>query len=484
MVRREINLWDYLVKELRKWKLIVVVAVICGALIAALGYIHSSRSYEVAVNSIELEYSDIDEQIDKLEEDMTDDSINNAVKYCDKERSLRSQEAYIDNSILMTLDGNNLHEANYVVSIEYQGNDNGSDRVADMAGNVASAFNSDDFLKTIRDELYPEKNASYVLELVNIEKTSNAQNISDAASTINLTIIIPNERDVADCDKVVNGYVSELNGSTGNYKIQVINSNEAYVSDVLIINKQRDTYNYVDSYRTKLATDKGNLASDEQKLADLLIAKERQEEGSANKKTKKEALDELAKPGVSKKYILAGIFLGIILVMGLDFVILIITTKTNTMEEICSYFSIKPLLVCYNNQDKGFLTNSKLIYNWQYKRYSDVDKQTDNYIRQMEVLNKDKGVKEIELITCHDLDDADMEYIEKLKESTEKAGIKLFEKEAEFIGKIDTSSQLRGDSPVMLYIRQNRTLLTRLSDVKVMADKNQREIVGFIYIDC
>ena len=35
------------------------------------------------------------------------------------------------------------------------------------------------------------------------------------------------------------------------------------MSDVLVINKQRDMYNYIDAYKTKLETDKDNLTADE-----------------------------------------------------------------------------------------------------------------------------------------------------------------------------------------------------------------------------
>ena len=62
----------------------------------------------------------------------------------------------------------------------------------------------------------------------------------------------------------------------------------------------------------------------------------------------------------------------------------------------------------------------------------------------------------------------------------QKIGINI--KKIEFIGDIDISNQVCGNSPVIIYLRQETTYLSFVKKVINTIDKSN--LLGMIYVDC
>lgn len=485
MEEREIDLLEYLLRELRKWKLILLSAVIGGVLLGCVGYVRDKNRYNAQLSDIELQYGNLDEQIDTLMESMEEDDIEVVNDHMARKNSFISQEEYLENSILMNLDANHIHEANYIVSVDSNDTDvENSSKITDCTESIALRFTSEQFAEIIREKFYPDRDTSYVREVISAYISSYVIAMDDVAPVVKIEIYLPDNADVSTCNGLIEDFINDIpRNQVQGCTVRLISSDEDYISDSSVITKQRDIYNTLDTYRTKTKTEIDTYSDDQKRLVELLEMQEAVDDGENDNISKQEAIDEVSTPGVSLKYILIGVFLGVIIVMGIDFVILAISNKVNTIDDAALVLAVRPMLV-FHNGISGVMTDSKKLYNFQYKKYMDTDQQMENFECEIKNLVKADGVNGITMVLTGAPDEQDKEYIDRIKGIARKAGSDITEQVVEFIGDINVSSQLSGDIPIIVYVRQGHTVVKALDDIREMAVKNNRVIAGFVYVDC
>lgn len=478
MINKRIYLLDFVLKELRKWKMLLIVAILGGVIFAYIGYIRAVNNYNNLIADSENQNVDLDTKINVLMSNMSENDINVATEYYRKIKSYYNEQKYLDNSILMNLDAANIHQINYVITVSCISDEDVKSRELDIREHVASILMSDRFFDVIRINLYPDSENQYIKELLSLNK--NLMYVTDNADVISLNVIIPDGIDVQMINSVVSDFIDDLGNDFTDYDIDLVGSNESYTAETSIINQQINTFTLIDNFKLKLDTDKGKLTSDESQLADLLIRKDEESKNSIDDEDIT-VVEEIVKPGISKKYILIGFVFGIILIIGIDFIGLILTNKVSTIQDVNSFLSIKPLLAFYKKGDMKGLLNSRKIYKSQYNQYLDVDIQMNNFIRKIE---SDTNSKELAIVMVEKPDEKDKEIIDNIISVVKKKEIMVSEIIIHFIGNIDTGNQLNGDTPVVLYVRQDRTALDDLTRLKEMVEQNKRKLIGFIYADC
>lgn len=352
----EISLKDLILKIILKWRFIIVSMLIIGALFGGLGAYKNSLINAGNEEFEQVDEADIEQQLEnakswltELEADIVEVAVEEYFSYVKQAQDLKS---YIDESMYMKLDSNNVP----TIQKMYQISVNNSD--LQDSNTIARAYlwdmDSVDVYQKIADEIDEIASSECARELITFSEVLDG--------TFSVTITAADEEQ---CEQILNLLDARITKkhtgfkkTYGDYTFLDLESKFSYQSNQSIIEKQqkiRNLYLALEGYKQILDD---NFTEDQFAYYNLLITSQMDE-------VVEEVTEEPVQISlINKKYILVGLILGIFAGCGYVAVMYVFSSKLRKIDDLELVHGIPTLAAIKSQGTKKKLLGGidKLVY--------------------------------------------------------------------------------------------------------------------------
>lgn len=304
---RIITLGDLMKEILRRLPLVILVMVIFAVLLGGYQYIQDKKAAELAAAPVE----------EAVENTLTEDEqeeVNNVLKVI---ANLKEQQEYVENSVLLKI---NAYDESQV-TLQYYIN-------ADIDAEVESgsiedyrqdlldsyqAYISNGALSAAVKEAGVELELQYIAELISFEATDEDSEslTTNVSSTFYVTVIHVDQESCEELAAVVeeclSNYAQVLNSSVGSHSLELMEYTYTEVVDKSLWTYKYDRVNSIVTMQTKVETLEAELTSEQIQILEL------QTEADSTEEVEEESSETIVSVSISKKYLLLGAAIGLIL---------------------------------------------------------------------------------------------------------------------------------------------------------------------------
>lgn len=345
----DIEIKDLLWEFLRRWRIILILALICGVGLTAYQYrIDSSKKDVVTVKKSQSE----------LEATMGEQDLDEVTAAVALKRQMDEKSAYMENSVLMQL---NPYEE-YAVILQYYVSADNRENAADAADIYRAYVNNHSLAQAMIDNGTYELEPMYMAELISIKKEEsnlylNAENV---AKSINLKAeesteehsfsikVIGTTGEEAEAlalavkDALLN-YSHTVAAIIGTHQLELLGESSSVIADQSLAELQNWNATAIKTIGNNLDKMKNEMTSDQISLYVYRTTVLADETAGGSNTT-------VAKSGahISIKHFIIGIIVGIILACGLIFACYLFAPSLRSSEEIKTLYGVK-VLGCIND---------------------------------------------------------------------------------------------------------------------------------------
>lgn len=315
-----VNFKDLILYVLLRWRSILVCILVFTVLAGGFKYLMDYRAYKSNVAATE--------QTDASVPNLTDIELSNAKTVLAYKNMMVSQATYIAQSPYMQLNPNAIYSTN--ISLVLSGNDTVS-----AATLYAKHMQSDTLYNAIKTKLNLPYAASYLSEVitVSVDYPENIVVETGDKAVLNIRVWAANEQNCKDISAAVTDYIATF----GNYfKDSGVTCSEpftdyAVICDIGVGDKQQSAIIAYNNYKTNYQTALDALTGAERAYYNRL-----QQAGVQ--------VSDIAKPTLSKKFLVAGFALGLILPCGIYLLAYLFGRRVKSAEDFKIRFGGTDLL--------------------------------------------------------------------------------------------------------------------------------------------
>lgn len=351
-VEKEIDFSDLFKHLLMSWKMIVIFAVIGAILGNGVGIYGSVKQIKEKKNEVVLTQAEKEELAAKAAEDAIkkakkslsqreiDETERAIMLYRSAQEKYNKELEYMDNSILMSLDANNVAtiKMQYAVdnhySVEYPVIDK-KDNTSLIAQSICSMIVDEELVQNLADSMEFEGASNYIEELIKVDWSNG---------TVSITILLADKVYSDDVMQKVNERVlkisKELRGIYGEFDVNKIDFSCKYQVDTEVLDKQTSQLASLNSMKKTMLEQTSGL-SDNQKEYYAAILDE------SNKYDIDSLDEEMDGSGIQDniewihlKYLLLGLLVGVFLICGFKMLFYIVSDSLKTKEDLERYFNL------------------------------------------------------------------------------------------------------------------------------------------------
>lgn len=326
----DIEIKDLLWEFIRRWRIIVILAVICGVALTA-------YQYRLDINKTDV--VTVKKSQEELEKAMGEQDLDEVTAAVALLRQLNQKSEYMEKSVLMKV---NPYEENAVILQYYV--DAETDKMATDVSDAYKAYVENDLLaQAIAEAETYELETVYLAELISVEKEAghiyiNAKDESvnlaiqprEAEHSINIKVVGQTaeqaEKIANDVKDGLNKYSSTVSGTVGVHQLKLIEESTGIVIDQSLAEQQNWNATAIKTISNNLDSMKNEMTSEQVSL--YVYRTTVTEKVDVTK-------DSVAKSAsISIKHLIIGVLIGIILACCIIFVLYLFAAALRSDEEI------------------------------------------------------------------------------------------------------------------------------------------------------
>lgn len=488
MNEREISLVDLMVEILLHWRGIIILMVIGGVLLGAFSYTRSAQSIQQAAEMEKLDHEEIDtaDALKKAEEGLTEVQVNNVNYALYYEKLCREKELYVEQSVLMQIDADNVHRADMTFMVS-------SDDL-ERSYNLEMVY--EDFARSSELlELLGEKcqvPVAMIGEIYSMPRSSAGT--MKGSDTFRVTIMHYDEKVCQELAQTIVDYIKQKHGALvremGEHEITVLNQSVGTLSSADVLNSQNSTRNDILSLQSSAARVKDAFTEEEERYYNLLVTPGNEgKEDEDGDEAEDENIDAAgaetaAAPRVSMKYVLLGMIFAAFVYAFILFMIYVLNNKLRATDQLQELYNIPQLGQIPEGEkkkkvldfvDKWILT---LRY-WNQRKFTPEEALNLTAVAVKMAAGKE-ALDTVCLMGC-DLKAQAMEDCEKIKEilSREKVEARILDNvlyDAEAMEKLE---EVKG---VVLVEKAGSTLYTEIAQELELLKRQDIKVLGGVIV--
>ena len=473
-----IDLFDYLWNVVAQWKTILIFALIVSVLAMLLQYRSDMKAYNNAgVQTM---------TVDSLKESLSNDEIV-TVEYTVRQKLLLEKyHKYMDQSPLLSIDPTQER----VLKMEYA--ITGAD--ATQTASLADAYNTMFLTSTFVDgvgKLMPEtENANYASALIipgAVAKTAtDAKETTVGSGVIGVSIILLDGMDASEAqsfvEKSVNDYSATLQETIGAHQLNQIEADETTLVNIELAGQQQDIINYSYVIRNSVQVVSQNFSEAQKNLYNLML-EEAHQTGSDEEAT---LTIEPEKPGFSKRSLVLGFVVGVLLYVLAYLVVVLFQRTIKTAKECEDTLEIRTLGELHEFHAKGLrrLFTSRLLYGLKYRRYKDSSLQMNKIVDSIVAYTKKHTGSKIQFVSVAPLSAKEQEHMDEMIAHAKEQQIDL----SMLVGDVNTDTtfhqNLAQADQMVLVLCGNRSKYEDIDLCLSLAAESGLDVVGNVFVDC
>ena len=483
----EINLTGVMWEILLRWKILIIIGILSGVVVAGIRYyVYPVSQSTVSKDGIE---QNPDIRISQLETEMADDGREDDITTVNmllfRSRLLYNVREICASSFIMQLDAYNTRKL--TVTYELISDENISDLCS-----IQSITTSTDFLYLISDIDSINKDDAYLYTLVetNVDEDNSKEELHNA---LTVSVIITDTVDIVDAVDVITNYlydyvlyndrkVSELISISDYSVFEGYNDKIKEIQDTII-----ERYNSISTESAAIKTEMDKMSVEGKELLQLKLAnKGINYDGTVYNSNDSSAVSDISvkKRSFSVKYFIIGLVSSIFVYICILFIKLIFDPKVGEASE-STQLSLYPTfghLIDKNYKRGNSFVFSPMVYKLIHRR--DMETEINNIVSAMEYYSKAERKDMIIPVSVGSLSDISNELFEKVTDKwLAKYSVSLpvitlsVADKAELYEKI---SSIKGE--VVLFLENNRTNLLDVENILKMFSEKNVKVIGKVMI--
>ena len=473
-----LDLFDCLWNLIAQWKMIVIFSLIISIIAMLMTYAKDMRAYNNAgVQTVTIE---------SLHDSMTDVEYE-TVQYCVRQKLMVEKfQDYLDIAPLQDIDPTNEHvlKSTYVV--------NGADEMTTtgLVDLYNGYFLSDDFISGLAAMITDEKEQKYASSLIipgAVATTATSEKETTVGSNVfAVTIILLDDMNADDVasyvDKQVTAYGQKLQDLAGAHQLTQVSQDETNIVNIELASEMRTILE--DSYiiRNSIESMSNNFSENQKRLYDLML------EEAHNDGTEEEAsmTIEPTKPTLSKKSIVLGFVVGVMLYVFAYLVLILFSKHIHTAKECEDTLDIRTLGELHQFTSKGFLglLSSKLFYRLKYRRFADVELQKQKIVDSLVAYTQKHADSKMQFVSIAPITAAEENMLNEIVASAKNQGVDV----SVLVGNVNTDTSfhqsLAKAGQMILVLCKNRSRYEDIDLCLNLANESQVETIGNVFLDC
>ncbi len=473
-----LDLFDYLWNLIAQWKMIVIFALIISIVAMLLTYSKDMKAYNSAgVQTVTVE---------SLRDSMTEVEYE-TVQYCVRQKLMVEKfQDYLDIAPLQDIDPTSEHvlKTTYVVA--------GADEMSTIS--LVDLYNGyflgEEFISGIADMIPEENEQKYASSLIvpgAVATTATSEKETTVGSSVfAVTIILLDDMDVDTVATYVQdqvaSYGKKLEATVGAHEVTMVSQDETNLVNIELASEMRTILE--DSYiiRNSIESMSQNFSENQKNLYDLML------EEVHNDGSEEEASLTIAptKPGLSKKSIVLGFVVGVMIYVFAYLVITLFTKRIHTAKECEDTLEIRTLGELHQFDAKGLgrLVSSKFVYNRKYHRFADMELQKQKIVDSLVAYTQKHADSKMQFVSIAPLTDAEQTLMDELVATAQQKGVDV----SLLVGDVNTDTSfhqsLAKAGQMVLVLCKKRTKYEDIDLCLNMANESGVEVLGNMMVDC
>ena len=349
---RIVTVSDLLKEVVRRWKLVVICAVVFLVLCAGYKYSKDLKAAKAAnADSGKTATTDVK---------LTDEEMNAVNNVISVQNNMQEQQEYLDNSVLMQINAYDESKITLQYRITSADKQLSKDLLSAYENYVSNGGLVQDMVTQGAD-----MDLQYLNELISFEKDTDKESSTDGTSTIvtdaqAMTFdVVVIHKDQKSCEELaalvptcMDQFAQTLTTSTGEHGLTMMNQSYAEVVDRDLWTYKIDRVNSVANMQDRVDTLKEKLSTDQVSLVEKSL-----KENSAKNSDKK---TEIVTAHFSKKYAVLGLGIGIILAILYIIISYILRGTINNAKDISYLYNLKLMGTLKNKKSGASKAGDKL----------------------------------------------------------------------------------------------------------------------------
>lgn len=469
----DLELKDILLEFLRRWKVIVLFAVVFGL---AFGAIRYRKDYvtahipapEVKNTTLEEAYADLDK-----------DQIERVITAVQLKAAIDSKSAYMNESVLMRVDAH----AEDAVILQYTVE---SGEAGEVVNNYVNYINSGSIIADLnKDGL--EAADHYLAELISVVPNQT----TDAMSNFTVKVVYDDAEHAAILADAVDAqlaeYAKQLNQNGREHFLSLDSRNQVQVVDEELAKKQDDYAKETADQQNDLASIKTNMNANQLRV---YLDMEREvftwgdtdtEEAAQTDEEEVTSEVQAVSVSVNKRQILMGAVVGAALAVVYIFLAYLLSTRVRTKEEIVSLYQVRILGTARKDQKKHVVAD--LVWkleNLGHKKLSS-EQQVQMIVSNIYISCKDRQTDTVYL-TGSIMDSVDKEFLAMLEEGLKQKNIRTVHG-----GAINYNAEEllhAAETGTVVFVERRRdSYYSEIRNELQLCDANNIQVLGMIMLE-
>ena len=371
---RAIKVSDFVLQFLRKWRRILIWMIIVALLLN--GYA-GAKSYKAVVSSkkeTSLKENGVSESLSGLD-DQDKKKVEDAFElYSSYQNTYDNSLDYYKNSIKMQINSNCVPKELMQYRIEP------SENVASVITDFSRLLQSQDICEKINENLDEEQNVSFLSELITVEGKREDEDIDkivvnkeDFTNVMLVQVIAPDKtmcKTIADIlEKEIEIKSNDLKNDMGDFNITYIGRDYSENADTNLLIQQQEYLQKLRQTKESMDDIKENLTDDQKDGLDELLKQQDINSGNIT-----EIQEPVSVDYVNIKYILLGLFMGLVLSCCWYFMLYYLDRRLLTTDELEKYCKLH-ILDTFTLDSRG--SKKKCIIDCLINKMFHVEEDTD-----------------------------------------------------------------------------------------------------------
>lgn len=478
MQEREINLTDFLVEILLRWRMMIVWMIVGGVLLGAFSHVRSTQS--VAAQKVALEQQlDVQTELAALEGVLSAAQINSVRAVLNNEKF----SEYYNQSLLMQID------ATYVPRTELSFLITSVDM--EMSYSIERIYEdllSCDLFEWIADRNQEGIVSANLSELITVRGSWDSDVIIlkdeyPKMDSLNVTIIHVTEEECKELARQVIEYLEEqhdwLVQELGAHELELIDQSFAYVNDSQLFNEQRTMLNNITNGNTNVEKLQKDFTVEQQRYYTLLKTDD------TGESVEQVATVTVSAPSVSVKYILLGMILFVFIYVFWLFMKYILNSKLRVTDDIRQIYDLTQLgMIPRETSGKrafAFVDGWILKLRDHNKRIFSREEATGLAAVAVKMQAKKEGLDVVYCIGC-DLKENALQVAEQMQTMLKVDGITI-----NILNNVlynqESMEQLQGAKAVFLLEKAGETLYDEIAQELELLQRQDIRVLGAVVVE-
>jgi len=478
----EIDLIDLIWKLLMQWKAMLIVCLLMALIVSGIKLIKDKDDYNAALERYkQLEGTaslTTEERIDAALSGLSADESAELEYLLTQQELMSQQREVLNNSILFSNPSNQRQLiTRYLINSE-------SADIQTVADAYATYLHSNDTVGKLKEVIEPNIADDYIAELISTSSDKDTAVDESATSMIyTVSIILPEKADAEAVSATLSSIMSDtgraVTSIAGDHSLRALDTTDTHVYAEALATAKRNAAKNIADLKTSISNTENALTDEQTAVYETL--KTIQTTGVATEDADSDTATPEA-PTFSRKFALAGFFIGAVLYAGLYMILLVINRNIASASTAESYTCTRLLGEVYCLKERSGLAKlfeSKTVAQWRYKDKLDSAAMTESMAATIDSVCGHRNINNVTLL-CSGIGDDFADILSRIKEKCKSNGRDIY---VSVINADTMEESVLSSLDNAIYALSSVTKTARLDDLMRLCNDYGVEALGSVYME-